>query len=166
MTDAIAVSSTLIAAAGLGFSGWQLRLIHKDRREERALGIQGVCLSWRAVVAPNKLDVDADGLADWVYEFTLDNPGRFPISNIVACVEFPAPVSRIRHNGALDPPSPELELEHPVLPGGGSFAWSRRHLRTVFDDSPTRRSIQARVSFQDAEGARHTTRWPAASNES
>ena len=42
MTDSLAVGSALIAAAGLGFSGWQIRLIHTDRKQERDLEIRGV----------------------------------------------------------------------------------------------------------------------------
>lgn len=75
MTDVLAVVSTLIAAAGLVFSGWQLRLIHQDRVKDRKLGVEGVCLSWHAVAAPNEADVDADGEAVWTYVFRLDNPG-------------------------------------------------------------------------------------------
>lgn len=63
MTDALAVGSALIAAAGLGFSGWQLRLIHTDRKQERDLETGGVCVSWRAATAPNEADVDVDGNA-------------------------------------------------------------------------------------------------------
>lgn len=54
MTDVLTVTATLIAAIGLGFSGWQLRLILKDRQKDRRLGIEGVCLSWQALESPNR----------------------------------------------------------------------------------------------------------------
>jgi hypothetical protein len=39
------------------------RLMHKDREKDRDLGLNGVCLSWRADVAPNKSEVDPEGKA-------------------------------------------------------------------------------------------------------
>lgn len=166
MTSAMAVISTLIAAAGLGFSGWQLRLIHKEREKDRELGIGGVCLSWQAVIAPNKAEVDNQGNAVWTYVFRLDNPGRFPISEITARVNFPSAVSRIRHNGVVDDPNLVLKLAHPVLPGGGSLEWAHRRLKMRFDKSPNRPGIRAEVSFLDSEGTPHTTIWPVPRRDS
>jgi len=161
MTQTLAVASALIAAAGLGFSGWQLRLIHHDRKQERDLEIGGVCVSWRAASAPNEADVDAAGNAVWKYVFTVTNPGRFPISDVVARVAFPDPVVRIRHNGVVDAAAVTVELKHPVLAGGSSFEWAPRRLKTRFDASPDRGAIVAQVSFVDSEGVSHTTTWPA-----
>lgn len=160
MANALAVISTLIAAAGLGFSGWQLRLIHKEREKERELGITGVCLSWQAVKAPNQAEVDSEGNAVWTYVFKLDNPGRFPISDINARVTFPSAVARIRHNGLMDEPNPVLKLAHPVLAGGGTLEWAQRRLKTRYDKSRSRAGIRAEVSFLDSEGTPHTTIWP------
>lgn len=36
MTGSLALFSTLIAAVAAGFSGWQLRLIHQDRKQDTA----------------------------------------------------------------------------------------------------------------------------------
>lgn len=161
MTDALAVFSALVAAGGLGFSGWQLRLLHVDRKAERDLEIAGVCLSWRAASAPHQADVDKDGNAVWQYVFAVTNPGRFPISNVTARVTFPDPVSRLRHNGLVDPAVRTLELAHPVLAGGSSFEWAPRTLRTKFDPSPSRGDMVSEVTFTDAEGGTHATSWPA-----
>lgn len=166
MTEALAIFSALIAAAGLGFSGWQLRLIHLDREMERKLDLEGVCLSWRAVRAPNRGDIDANGKAVWTYAFRLDNPGRFPISEIDARVVFPNPVTRIRHNGNADDPNVVLGLAHAVLPGGANFEWPDRRLEMPFDGSPNRFDIRADVSFTDSEGLSHMTSWPKVSRTS
>jgi hypothetical protein len=160
MAVVLAAISTLIAAAGLVFSGWQLRMIHREREQDRELGISGVCLSWEAVIAPNEAEVDNEGNAVWTYVFKLHNPGRFPISEIGARITFPFAVSRVRHNGVVDDPSPVLKLAHPVLPGGGSHEWAARRLKMRFAKSPNRPGIRGEVSFLDSEGNPHTTTWP------
>ena len=165
MTDPLGVVSALVAAAGLGFSGWQLRMLVKDRELDRRLGVEGVCLSWRATVAPNQADVDADGMAEWLYVFRLDNPGRFPISDVQARVTFGSSVSRIRHGGVVDEPSTVLALQHPVLPGGANLEWPPRRLRMRFNPLQSRSGVWAEVSFLDSEGSSHRTRWPMVPRE-
>lgn len=164
MTDGWGVASTLIAAGGLAFTGWNLGLIHRDRKKERELEIEGVCLSWQAKEAPNQADVDADGNAPWTYMFRLDNPGRFPISKIEARVIFPSPVTRLRHNNVMDQSDPVLALAHPVLAGGASYEWPLRRLRMIYDPSLNHLGIQAQVSFLDSEGKEHSTTWPMVSD--
>lgn len=66
----------------------------------------------------------------------------------------------------MDNPVRELDLAHPVLPGGASFEWARRRLRMSYDPTPNRRGIQAKVSFLDSEGAPHTTAWPMTQRDS
>jgi hypothetical protein len=133
VTDALAVASTLIAAGGLFFSGWQLRLIHKERKKDRALGIEGSACHGGPSRRRTRRTWTAKAKVTWTYAFKVDNPGRFPISDIAARVTFPTAVARIRHNDVLDKPDPVLTLAHPVLPGGGSHEWAHRRLSMFYD---------------------------------
>lgn len=130
------------------------RLMHKDREKDRDLGLNGVCLSWRADVAPNKSEVDPEGKAIWSYIFRIDNPGRFPISDVEARVTFPLPVARIRHNRVIDDADPVLRLEHPVLPGGGSHEWKPRRLRMTYDEAAAATRSAQRSSSSTPTGSR------------
>ena len=46
MADWTSTASVLIAAGGLAYTGSQFQLLTRDRKKERQLGIDGVCVSW------------------------------------------------------------------------------------------------------------------------
>jgi hypothetical protein len=100
-----------------------------------------VCMSWQAVQAPNRTDVDADRKAVWTYAFRVDNPGGSPISDIKGRVLFPSLVARIRHNGAEDEPDSVLELNYPGTQSSRA-AW-RRQLRVA---APSPRNVLRRFA--------------------
>lgn len=150
--------SAAVAAIGLVFGGWQLLLLNRQARYDRRVAETGVVVSWRTVEAPDH--GDADGLADWVYDVTAQNPGRLPIDHVHISWCFGAPVQRVRYTGRLDEPSERLSLSTPVLAGGGSRTW-RRHLRFDFDGRDlVLHPMYAEIAFMNIDGDRRTNRWP------
>jgi hypothetical protein len=157
VSDWAAVASALFAAIGLIFAGRQLLLGNQQVKEDRRLGIDGVVVSWRATGAPAA--ADDNGFADWTYEVTVGNPGRLPIDHVEIRWIFPCLVRRLHYNGASDPPSTELHLGTPVLPGGDRRQWTR-WLRINFEEATALPATYAEVTFTDIEGRRRTNRWP------
>ena len=162
LSTTVSVVSAVAAAGGLGFSGWQMRLLLADRQEERRLGVDGVSASWHPKVRPNESDRDPGGQAVWQFVFRVDNPGRFPISDVNVHVHFDLDVERIEHGGIPTGITRSIDLHHPVLPGGGSPEWSRR-LQMNYAERAKLHTMRASVEFLDVDGARHSTTWPRAS---
>jgi hypothetical protein len=134
--------------------------LRKDRVEERRLWIEGVSASWHPRIRPNVTDVDVGGRARWLYEFRVDNPGRFPISDVEVAVHFDLLVERIEHGNVSGGVSQELKLYHAVLRGGGHRTWKRR-LEMTYAEHHKLDSTVATVTFRDVDGHRHSTRWPS-----
>jgi hypothetical protein len=124
MADWAGVVSAAVAAIGLLFGAWQLYLLNRQARYDRRVAETGVVVSWRAVEAPDH--GGPDGLADWVYEVTAQNPGRLPIDHVEITWHFGDPVRRVHYSGRLDEPAEQLLMATPVLPGGESRRWNRR----------------------------------------
>jgi hypothetical protein len=149
-----------VAAIGLVFGGWQLFLLNRQARYDRRVAETGVVVSWRAVEAPDR--AGDDGLADWVYEVTAQNPGRLPIDHVQVWWCFGAPVQRITYSGRTEEPTRRLSLATPVLAGGESRQW-RRRLRFAYADHDTvLHPMYAEISFTNIDGRDRTNRWPRA----
>jgi hypothetical protein len=159
MTDWPATISAFAAAAGLAFSGWQTLHLRQDREEERRLWTEGVSVSWHPRVRPNVTDVDQGSQALWQYAIRVDNPGRFPISDVDVAINFEVDVERIEHGGLPGGVTRQLTLHQPVVRGGGHREW-RRTLRVTYEDRDGLKRTTATVSFRDVDGLLHTTRWP------
>lgn len=157
MTDLFAGISASLAGVGLLFTGWQLKLLRGQEGREREIALNGVVVSWWAKEAPDQSE--ADGLAQWVYEIAVDNPGRLPIDEIEVHWFFPCEVRRIRYTGRLSEPTRTLTLRAPVLAGGARKAWTRR-LQMNFSEAHNLRSVHAQISFRDFENKPHENRWP------
>ena len=150
--------SAAVAAIGLVFGGWQLFLLNRQARYDRRVAETGVVVSWRAVEAPDQ--PGPDGLADWVYEVTAQNPGRLPIDNIQVWWCFGAPVQRVTYSGTVEPPTERLSLGTPVLAGGESRQW-RRRLRFAHDNhDAVLHPLYAEITFTNIDGVQRTNRWP------
>src|SRR5215210_5504028 len=80
------------AVVALGFAGWQLRSSRRAESAARQAEIQGVAVAWRALIVPRV--ASSDGSGTWIYEITMNNPGRLPISNVEIDLTFPMHVSR------------------------------------------------------------------------
>ena len=124
MSDWTATASAVVAGVGLIFTGAQLRLTRRDALAEQRLAIEGVAVSWEAREAPNH--AEPDGLAEWLYEIRVNNPGRFPIDNVSVRMYLPIPVRRVRYSGRRGDETTRLRFDHPVLAGGARRAWKRK----------------------------------------
>lgn len=160
MPDWAATVSAVGAAGGLIFAGREALLLRKDRVEERRLGLEGVSVEWHPIRRPNDTDVNAAGKAQWTYKFRVDNPGRFPISDVKATVQFRLPVERLEHGGHRRGVSDTVHLHHPVIRGGG-FRELSRTLEMVYADRELLQQTQATVSFRDADGNTYSNMWPS-----
>jgi hypothetical protein len=117
-----------------------------------------VVVSWRAVEAPDH--PGADGLADWVYEVTAQNPGRLPIDHVQVLWWFGAPVQRVHYSGRVEEASDRLSLATPVLAGGESRPW-RRRIRFYYDGrDAVLHPMYAEITFTNIDGRQRTNRWP------
>ncbi|MDR7274846.1 hypothetical protein [Catenuloplanes atrovinosus] len=159
----IALASSVIAAVGLLFTGFQVWLLNQQARHDRRVVIDGVAVSWRPVEAPSRAE-EPDGTSAWLYEVVLVNPGNLPIDDVHVHWTFPCPVVRVRRGGVRDAPTGTLVLSAPVVVGGGTRTWQRR---VRFDYGYKERLIEvyAEVTFNDIEGRRRTNRWPRARRE-
>jgi hypothetical protein len=150
--------SAAVAAIGLIFGGWQLFLLNRQARYDRRVAETGVVVSWRPVEAPDH--AGEDGLADWVYEITAQNPGRLPIDHVHIWWCLGGPVRRVRYTGRVEEPSDRHSLATPVLPGGESRQW-RRRVRFPFDDRDAiLHPMYAEITFTNIDGRERTNRWP------
>jgi hypothetical protein len=158
LADRIALASSLIAAIGLLFTGYQVWLLNRQARHDRRIVIDGVAVSWRPVEAPSRAE-RSDGTSKWLYELVLVNPGRLPIDDVHIHWTFPCEVVRVRHDGIIDNPTKTLRLSTPVLVGGGQRSW-RRTLLIDYACEERLIEVHATVTFNDIEGRRRTNRWP------
>jgi hypothetical protein len=158
MAEWAAAVSAAVAAIGLVFGGWQLFLLNRQARYDRRVAETGVVVSWRAVEAPDL--PGADGLADWVYEVTAQNPGRLPIDHVEVSWWFGAPVRRVPYTGRVEEASDRLTLATPVLAGGESRPW-RRRIRFPYDArDAVLHPMYAEITFTNIDGRQRTNRWP------
>jgi len=160
MTEWTSSASVLLAAAGLGFTGRQFQLLTRDRQKERDLGINGVCVWWYPRSNPHDDEIQEDGTAHWVYIFTVNNPGRFPISEVVVEVAFTVDVRRVRGR-QIDPPTRMMRLHQPVIAGGNERPWTRTLKINLEAGREHLHETTASVRFIDSEGNEQHTRWPA-----
>jgi hypothetical protein len=161
MSDWPATTSAIFAGLGLCATAWQLERTRRQGVKDRLLETAGVSASWNPPLSPRPSDVGTDGFADWRYQFTVNNPGRFPISSIVLRVDFPVAVQRVRGHD-LDNPAQTIEMVHPVLPGGGRRTWERTLRMKYADATGGLHGTTASVTFIDADGDAYTTHWPRA----
>ncbi len=151
--SAVGTAGAFLAAA---FQLWGLR---RDALTARVAELDGVAVETDIVVRPTTADA-GHGLGKWVYCFSVHNPGRLPISAVVAMVHFPLPVQRLHSDGTLDDAVMQLEMNVPVISAGRSKPWSR----TVLVEHVHRtqlRGTQASVTFTAPDAGRLMTTWHA-----
>ena len=157
MSEWAAAASTLIAAVGLLFAGWQLMIMNRAAAMERRVAREGVVVSWRPLEAPH--EAGPDGSAVWLYEIRVHNPGRLPVDDVRVDWHFRCPVQR-RRSGVLDPATNVLQLFTPVLPGGDHRRWERRLVINFAEAESALADTFAEVYFVDVERRSKTNRWP------
>ncbi len=156
-SDWIALCATIISALAVAFAGWQVRMSRQERKEEREHAVRGVSVSWKPEESPDH--ARSDGSAQWLYVFTVHNPGRMPIDDVEAVVHLGTTVRRIRYSGRRGEPTSTLTLRTSVLPGGSERAWNRR-IEMPFDQREGLRAMHATVTFRDVAGTPQTNTWP------
>jgi len=152
-----AVASALIAGVGLLFAGGQLMVMNRAAAMERRVAREGVVVSWRPIEAPRK--AESDGNAVWLYEVRVHNPGRLPVDDVRVDWHFQCAVQR-RRAGVLEPPTKQLRLVTPVLPGGDGRRWERRLVINFAEAEAALPGTFAKVHFVDIEGRAQTNWWP------
>lgn len=155
--DALAAVAGAVAAA---LAAWQLWRIRVEAFDTRAAEIASVAIVTTVVGRPTEASNRA-GRGVWVYEFSVHNPGRLPISDVRATITFPCDVQRQHYDGTLEAPTRALHLRTPVIaPGGGHI---RRRSLLIDEDNRSRLdSTSAAVTFHTPDGGAHTTHWPPA----
>ncbi|GAA3530752.1 hypothetical protein GCM10022234_29950 [Aeromicrobium panaciterrae] len=148
---------SIATVCALGFAGWQLRSSRRAELAVRQAEIKGVAVEWRATVVPRVPDPDGSGM--WVYEITVNNPGRLPITYVEVEVTFPVDVRRHHHDGHVGRPVRSFTLSAPVVVAGGNRPWKRR-LYIPFESRNELKRTTAVVTFQVADGGRYSNRWP------
>ena len=151
------VLSGVAAAVAVFYAAAQVRTGNRDRRAQQAREVDGVSVSWLPLEVPDH--PDDDGMAQWLYEFRIDNPARLPIDSVRATVHFPVPVRRIRYSSRVEDPSTTLELDAPVIPAHGHRVWKRR-LLLPFEADSVLRTTRAEVTFSTVSGERPVNHWP------
>jgi len=155
--DALAAVAGAVAVA---LAAWQLWRIRADAFDTRAAEIASVAIVTTLVERPTKAS-NRDGSGVWVYEFSVHNPGRLPISDVSATITFPCAVQREHYDGTLETSARTLHLRTPVIAQGGIHT-RRRHLLIAEDNRSCLDSMLAEVTFRTPDAGAHTTHWPPA----
>src|SRR4051794_22277530 len=90
--------SALAAAGGFAAAAFQLWGLRMDAVATRAREMEGVSLETDVRARPITADAGA-GRSRWVYLFSIQNPGRLPITEVEAVVTFTMPVTREHFDG-------------------------------------------------------------------
>lgn len=81
--DFAAMISAIAAACGFFVAAFQVWGLRRDALASRAAEIASVALETDVVTRPNSADAGA-GHSRWVYDFSVRNPGRLPVSSVEA----------------------------------------------------------------------------------
>jgi hypothetical protein len=158
VADWAAAISAAVAAIGLVFAGWQLRILNQQARYERRVAQDGVVVSWRSKAAPDH--AESNGMADWIYEIIAHNPSRLPIDDIKVEWRFGGQVQHVHYSGKVDSPTDVLVLGAAVLAGNQAQKWDRR-LRIRYEDrARILHPAQATITFTNIDGVRTKNTWP------
>lgn len=151
------------AAASAAVAGWQVRRIRADALQARIAEIRSVSMATLVRSRPRESEVH-DGRATWVYEYTIQNPGRLPIFDVCARIHFPCSVQRLHSDGQVDPPTDRLELYVAVIPPLSAHPARQRSLLFARSDWTLLPSATVTVSFRTQDAGVWTNRFPAESS--
>jgi hypothetical protein len=151
--------SAAAAAGGFLAASYQLAALRRAAVRERAGEIRGVAVETDVLTRPLTAPLDSIHSA-WEYNFTVHNPGRFPITEVAVVVRFPMPVRRSHGGGdTADEPSSDLDMYVPVVPARGSKSWHRWVLVPHVDHEQLRRTVSI-VKFTSSDAGRVENHWP------
>lgn len=132
-----------------------------DSLEARAAEIESVSLATVVETRPRPSEINAvDGRADWVFEYTLHNPGRLPISDVHVAITFPCEVQRRRGDGSIEPPTSTLTYSVALVPPHGSHPARRRRLSIAASDWGRLKDTTVRLTFRTPDAGICVTEWP------
>jgi len=153
--DAIASSAAVLAAASAAWQLWRLRV---DALDVRASEIASVSLATVVLERPVS-SAAQDVWADWVFEYTIHNPGRLPIHQVQAVISFPCDVQRRRYDGTLDAATRSLELRAATIPPHSSHPGRRRKLSVAASELDLEK-VRVRLAFNVSDAGNCVTVWP------
>ncbi|WP_123914201.1 hypothetical protein [Georgenia muralis] len=147
------------AAVAALVAAWQLWNLRKDALDARVAEIVGVAVSTNVVLNPTPDEV-VGGIGNWIYEYSITNPGRLPISQVEVSVEFPCAVRRRRWNDELEEPTRTLRLHVPVVPAHTTHPPRTRKL--AIDDAfrDDLKDSKITIEFDTPDAGRWTNVWP------
>lgn len=153
--DTITAGAAVVAAGAAALQLWRLRT---DKLDARAAEIDSVSLQITVLERPTESD-RSEGVGRYVYELTIHNPGRLPISNVTATLTFPVAVQRSHYDGSIDDASTTMVLSTPVIAPGGVHS-RRRTLLIPTVEGVSLDATTATVDFSAADVGEHRTLWP------
>ncbi|AEG43160.1 hypothetical protein [Isoptericola variabilis] len=153
IADWISVAAAAIAGVGVFFAIREYRHAVRERIDKKRAELDAVAVAWHPRSVPNQPHGDGTGL--WKYEVTVQNPGHFPIRDVVVELQFGLAVQRRHYDGVLDAPRRSLEMEQPVVLPGGSRTWTR-NIVLPFEARHQLRNTTADVTFTTSDGTRRT----------
>jgi hypothetical protein len=142
---ALALVSTIAAAAAAITAAWHLRRLRIDALHARADEIAAVAVQTDVVIRPVRADEDGE-LSRWEYRFTVSNPGRFPIHEVDLTITFPMDVVRVHFDDSRGIASRTIDMHVPVVAAGGSKWWVRT-LLIPYAEHEALRLTQTTVQF-------------------
>lgn len=149
----------LAAVGALAFAAVEIPRGRRQRLDDQAQEIAAVGLELKPIIRP--LDTDFRGeMGDFVYDITIDNPGRYPISDVIIDLNFPGEAGRVHGTGAIDEACTGMRLVAPVVLSRDRRTWHRR-LRVSRATSDIMHTTTARVGFARIDVGRITIDWPS-----
>jgi hypothetical protein len=160
-----AIGTVIAAVAAVVGIGWGLYEFHRSKvadLDERLAEVQAVTLTYELPQRPRLTEV-RNGKGDYVYFFTVHNPGRLPITDVTAKMCYPGEIQRVHSDKAEteDKPSSTEEMRVASVAGHGQYTW-RRKLRVKVEDWPKMENTTAKISFTAADVGCYETTWPKA----
>jgi hypothetical protein len=148
--------SGVATTTAVAFAGLQLREFRRRDSRDRRVELAGVSVEWRLERPPDP--PTADGITESPYVFTLQNPGRLPVTHVSVHISLPLAFRLVHPDGRVEEPRHHFELDTPVVAGSGTRQWWRT-LRFAYADREGLRNMSAVVRFRDADGIVHENPW-------
>ena len=122
-----AIGTTTAAVVAIGYGLYEYRSRYVAKLDERVAEVQAVTLTYQLPVRPRLSEV-RNGKGEYVYRFTVHNPGRLPITDVTANMIYPGEIERVHSDEAqtVDKPSSTEEMRVASVAGHGQYTWARR----------------------------------------
>lgn len=145
------------AVAAIAWAVLEFRRRRTADLDARAAELLGVALTYQ-VLKPRDNEV-VDGKGRFTYAFTLNNPGRLPISLVRVSIQYPGPIQRVHSNGLVDPAASDYEMYVAAVAPYGQHPW-RRSFDVPRDLWDSMRTTKAVIQFTSPDAGQCSTTWP------